>query len=42
MWFIVANTIFWQAGAGTGPTPPPPLVWNTASNRWDTETQTWD
>jgi hypothetical protein len=36
-----AGTIFWQA-TGAGPTPPPPLVWNTAANNWEAETQTWD
>jgi hypothetical protein len=41
MFFIIANTIFWQA-TGAGPTPPPPLVWNTAANNWEAETQTWD
>lgn len=41
MWFIVANTIFWQTGAGAPP-PPPVLIWNTATNNWEVETNTWN
>ena len=42
MWIVIANTIFFNPGVGSGPTPPPPLIWNTASNRWESETETWN